>query len=83
MVASPEKKPMTDPVLDHALAHKAQLIDALQVPCGQARLLAGDPAMAKGMEDARQFIEARLGAMGFSEHPTPDASRTAVGNPLS
>ena len=55
---------MTDPVLDHALAHKAQLIDALKSLVAKPSV-GVDPAMAKGMEDARQFIEERLGVMGF------------------
>jgi acetylornithine deacetylase/succinyl-diaminopimelate desuccinylase-like protein len=56
--------PMTDPVLAHALDHQPQLIEALKtlVSCPS---VGADPAMAQGMEDARQIIEARLDAMTF------------------
>lgn len=55
---------MTDPVLTHALNHQPQLIEALKklVACPS---VGADPAMAQGMEDARQLLEARLDAMGF------------------
>jgi acetylornithine deacetylase/succinyl-diaminopimelate desuccinylase-like protein len=55
---------MTDPVLAHALDHQPQLIEALKtlVACPS---VGADPAMAQGMEDARQLIEARLASMGF------------------
>lgn len=55
---------MTDPVLAHALAQQPQLIEDLKtlVACPS---VGADPAMAQGMEDARQLIEARLDAMGF------------------
>jgi len=56
--------PMTDAVLAHALDHQPQLIEALKtlVACPS---VGADPAMAQGMEDARQLIEARVDAMGF------------------
>ncbi|MGD1880763.1 MAG: M20/M25/M40 family metallo-hydrolase [Paracoccaceae bacterium] len=55
---------MSDPVLAHALAHQSDTIDGLKalVACPS---VGADPAMAEGMEDARQLIEARLEAMGF------------------
>jgi acetylornithine deacetylase/succinyl-diaminopimelate desuccinylase-like protein len=55
---------MTDPVLAHALNQSPQLIETLKalVACPS---VGADPAMAQGMEDARQIIEARLDAMGF------------------
>lgn len=55
---------MSDPVLAHALAHQSDTIDGLKalVACPS---VGADPAMAEGMEDARQLIEARLDAMGF------------------
>ncbi|MFK7765257.1 MAG: M20/M25/M40 family metallo-hydrolase [Roseobacter sp.] len=55
---------MADRVLTHALDHQLQLLDALKalVACPS---VGADPAMAQGMEDARQLIEARLDAMGF------------------
>lgn len=55
---------MSDPVLDHALAHQQELIDRLKalVACPS---VGADPAMADGMEAARKLIEARLDAMGF------------------
>ncbi|THH36932.1 M20 family dipeptidase [Aliishimia ponticola] len=55
---------MTDPVLSHALAHEAALVDALikLVACPS---VGADPAMAQGMEDARSQIEARLDMAGF------------------
>ncbi|WP_299738808.1 M20/M25/M40 family metallo-hydrolase [uncultured Roseobacter sp.] len=55
---------MSDPVIAHALAHQHDLTDGLKalVACPS---VGADPAMAQGMEDARQLIEARLDAMGF------------------
>ena len=55
---------MSDPVLAHALNHEPQLIEGLKalVACSS---VGADPAMAAGMEEARQLIEARLDAMGF------------------
>ncbi|WP_299632708.1 M20/M25/M40 family metallo-hydrolase [uncultured Roseobacter sp.] len=55
---------MSDPVIAHALAHQHDLVDGLKalVACPS---VGADPAMAQGMEDARQLIEARLDAMGF------------------
>jgi acetylornithine deacetylase/succinyl-diaminopimelate desuccinylase-like protein len=55
---------MTDPVLAHALDRQTQLIEALKnlVSCPS---VGADSAMAQGMEDARQLIEARLNAIGF------------------
>ncbi len=57
---------MTDPVLAHALERQPQLIQALKqlVACPS---VGADPAMAQGMEDARQLVEARLNAMGFCD----------------
>jgi acetylornithine deacetylase/succinyl-diaminopimelate desuccinylase-like protein len=55
---------MSDPVLDHALARKPALIAALKTLVSFPSVGA-DPAMAHGMEDARQLIETRLDAMGF------------------
>ena len=59
-----KREPMTDPVLAHALNRQGQLIEALKilVACPS---VGADPAMAQGMEDARNLIEARLDAMGF------------------
>lgn len=55
---------MSDPVLVHALNNQPRLIKDLKalVACPS---VGADPAMAQGMEDARQLIEARLDAMGF------------------
>lgn len=55
---------MTDPVLAHALDQQGHLIEVLKtlVACPS---VGADPAMAQGMEDARQIIEARLDAMAF------------------
>jgi acetylornithine deacetylase/succinyl-diaminopimelate desuccinylase-like protein len=55
---------MTDPVLTHALDQQPLLITTLKklVACPS---VGADPAMAQGMEDARQIIEARLDAMAF------------------
>jgi acetylornithine deacetylase/succinyl-diaminopimelate desuccinylase-like protein len=57
---------MTDPVLAHAMDQKPQLIEVLKalVACPS---VGADPAMAQGMEDARQIIEAHLDAMGFQD----------------
>lgn len=54
----------TDLVLGHALARQPQLIEVLKtlVSCPS---VGADPAMAQGMEDARQIIETQLDAMGF------------------
>ena len=53
-----------DLVLAHALAQQPHLIATLKalVACPS---VGADPAMAQGMEDARQIVEARLDAMGF------------------
>lgn len=63
---------MTDAVLAHALSHQPKLIAALKalVACPS---VGADPAMAPGMEAARQLIEARLTAMSFtnSQRLTP------------
>lgn len=55
---------MTDPVLEHALAEQPALIKTLKalVACPS---VGANPAMAQGMEDARQVIEAHLDAMTF------------------
>jgi len=55
---------MSDPVLNHALAHTPELIDALKalVACPS---IGADPAMSHGMEAARQQIEAQLEKLGF------------------
>ncbi len=55
---------MTDPVLAHAIKHTPALIEALKtlVACPS---VGADPAMAQGMEAARNLIEVRLDAMGF------------------
>jgi acetylornithine deacetylase/succinyl-diaminopimelate desuccinylase-like protein len=55
---------MSDPVLVHAMEHKPMLIEALKtlVACPSVGV---DPAMADGMEAARNLIEARIDAMGF------------------
>lgn len=55
---------MTDPVLAHAHAHEVQLIEDLKTLVSYPSIGA-DPDMAQGTEDARQFIEARIAAMGF------------------
>ena len=57
---------MTDPVLAHALDRQPQLIEDLKrlVACPS---VGADPAMAQGMEDARQLVEARLNAIGFRD----------------
>lgn len=64
---------MTDPVLAHALDRQPELIETLKalVACPS---VGADPAMAQGMEDARQIIEAHLDAMGFQNRQrlTPD-----------
>ena len=54
----------TDHVLAHALAQQSQLIEALKdlVSCPS---VGADPAMAKGMEDARLIVGARLDTMAF------------------
>ena len=56
--------PMSDTVLAHALAHQGDLINGVKalVACPS---VGADPAMAQGMDDARQLIEARIDAMGF------------------
>ncbi|MFT4916878.1 MAG: acetylornithine deacetylase/succinyl-diaminopimelate desuccinylase-like protein [Yoonia sp.] len=63
---------MTDSVLTHALDRQPQLIEVLKtlVACPS---VGADPTMAKGMEDARQLIEAHIDAMGFQhlERLTP------------
>ena len=56
---------MMDPVLAHALEGQPRLIDALKTLVAFPSVGA-DPAMAQGMEDARQFIEARIAKMGFT-----------------
>ncbi|KIN71026.1 M20/M25/M40 family metallo-hydrolase [Sulfitobacter guttiformis] len=63
---------MTDPVLTYALSREAHLIEDLKTLVSFPSVGA-DPAMAQGMEDARQFIEARITAMGFqkSQRLTP------------
>ena len=50
---------MSDPVLAHALAHQSDTIDRLKalVACPS---VGADPAMAEGMEDARQLIKPAL-----------------------
>jgi acetylornithine deacetylase/succinyl-diaminopimelate desuccinylase-like protein len=55
---------MPDPVLNHALAHKPELIETLKalVACPS---IGADPAMADGMEAARQLIETQLVRLGF------------------
>ena len=57
---------MTDPVLAHALDRQPQLIEDLKrlVACPS---VGADPAMAQGMEDARQLVEARLNAIGLRD----------------
>ncbi len=55
---------MNDPILAYALKHQPQLIEGLKalVACPS---VGADPALAQGMEDARQLIEARIDSMGF------------------
>lgn len=55
---------MSDPVLAHAMKNKPALIQALKTLVARPSVGA-DPAMAEGMEEARNLIEARLDAMGF------------------
>jgi acetylornithine deacetylase/succinyl-diaminopimelate desuccinylase-like protein len=55
---------MSDPVLDHAMKHKPALIEALKT-LAACPSVGADPAMALGMEEARNLIEARLDAIGF------------------
>jgi acetylornithine deacetylase/succinyl-diaminopimelate desuccinylase-like protein len=57
---------MSDPVLDHALAREDVFVDALTEFVSYPSVGA-DPSMAEGMENARQFVEARLAAMGFEK----------------
>ncbi|MEH6647925.1 M20/M25/M40 family metallo-hydrolase [Sulfitobacter sp.] len=71
---------MTDPVLTYAHAHEPQLITDLKTLVSYPSVGA-DPAMAQGMEDARQFIEARIKAMGFANAQRltpPDGSGQAA-----
>lgn len=71
----------TDPVLAHALDRQPQLIETLKalVACPS---VGADPAMEKGMEDARQIIEARLDAMGFEDRqrltPSDGSGKPAI-----
>ncbi|WP_299499867.1 M20/M25/M40 family metallo-hydrolase [uncultured Roseobacter sp.] len=72
---------MSDPVIAHALAHQHDLVDGLKalVACPS---VGADPAMAQGMEDARQLIEARLDAMGFENRqrltPADDSGQPSL-----
>lgn len=64
---------MSDAVLEYALNRKPVLLDTLKqlVACPS---VGADPAMAEGMEKARQLIEQRLDEMGFQNRQrlTPD-----------
>ena len=55
---------MSDAVLEYALNKRASLIEELKelVACPS---VGADPAMADGMEKARQLIEQKLDQMGF------------------
>lgn len=55
---------MTDPVLSYAHVQMPQLIADIKTLVSYPSVGA-DPAMARGMEDARDFIESRIAAMGF------------------
>ncbi|MEP2919248.1 M20/M25/M40 family metallo-hydrolase [Sulfitobacter sp.] len=71
---------MTDPVRAYAHAHEPQLIADLKSLVSYPSVGA-DPDMAQGMEDARQFIEARIKAMGFTNArrlTPPDGSGQAA-----
>jgi acetylornithine deacetylase/succinyl-diaminopimelate desuccinylase-like protein len=71
----------TDLVLAYALAQQPHLIKTLKalVSCPS---VGADPAMASGMEDARQIVEARLDAMGFQNRqrltPTDGSGQPAI-----
>ena len=58
---------MSDAVLEYALNKRASLIEELKelVACPS---VGADPAMADGMEKARQLIEQKLDQMGFQEN---------------
>ena len=57
---------MSDAVLEYALNKRASLIEELKqlVACSS---VGADPAMADGMEKARQLIEQKLDQMGFQK----------------
>lgn len=71
----------TDFVLVHALAQQSHLIETLKalVSCPS---VGADPAMAQGMENAREIIEARLDAMSFQNcqrlTPTDGSGQPAI-----
>ncbi|GGA13636.1 M20/M25/M40 family metallo-hydrolase [Neptunicoccus cionae] len=67
---------MKDSVLNHALDQQPRLIETLKtlVACPS---VGADPAMAEGMEDARNLLETRLAEMGFQNRQRltpPDGS---------
>jgi acetylornithine deacetylase/succinyl-diaminopimelate desuccinylase-like protein len=72
---------MSDAVLEYALNKRASLIDALKqlVACPS---VGADPAMADGMEKARQLIEQKLDEMGFQNRqrlvPDDGAGQPAI-----